>query len=151
MRMAGSGVSRGTIARGRRVVRFRGRRGSTSFEYAAAKERLALTRVPHAAVPTPGWRDRYRMARCGARHFWFISVWCNLGAHEVRAPGMWGYSVGIDGPINDFGAAVAAPIKQTENEGNKYGANSASDSANNCTIVVAAAAAAATTSRTRYR
>jgi hypothetical protein len=145
VRVTGSGVGRPTIARGR-VVRSRGRRGRTSFEDATAKERLALTVLPHAAVPAQGRGAKSRVTRYGAGRGWLIAVRCDLCAREVRVAGVSNYSVGIEVTVKFvWVAAVSAPEKQPEDEDDKQAADSASDSTNKCTVTAATA-----TSGTRY-
>ena len=112
VRVTGSGVGRRTIARGRRVVRSRGRCSRTSFEDAAAKECLALTVLPHAAVPTQGRGAKSRVTRYGARRGWLIAVWCDLGTREVRVAGVSNYSIGIKVTVElVWTAAISAPEK----------------------------------------
>jgi hypothetical protein len=86
----------------------------------------------HNAVPTPGPRAGSSITEDHR---------CDLLAHGVRAAEIWEY-------FNVGGAAVAPPVEKTkgddDDQGNNSASDSASDSANRCTI-----SAAATSSRTR--
>jgi hypothetical protein len=76
---------------------------------------------------------------CGPHRGWVIAVRSDFGAREVSVAGMLGYTVGIEYAIKIVTAASAAPVEQTNEEGDKQSTNSACDTAHNCTSTTAAA------------
>lgn len=135
------GVGRRAVARGRRIVRSRGRSRNASSE-----ERVAVVVLAHTAVAArtgcPGAGPRVS-GRCSS-DAWLVTVRGDLGSsREVRVTNMPDHPVRVKVAIKVVAAtAVAAPAEQTDKKDSDQTNNTSSNAASDCSGIATAASGA---------
>lgn len=134
------GIGRRAIARGRRVVRSRGRCRGACFK-GASEERLAVAVLTHAAAaartgcPCAG----PRVNGGSSSDAWLVTVRGDLGSREVRVTGMPDHPVRIEVAIEVVSAtAVATPAEQTDEKDGDQTSNTTGNATNDCSGITAA-------------